>query len=277
MKYDIQDGVLLKARPTTPLEQVATIPPHVTVIGEGAFEGCALLNIIYLPAKLTEIRAHAFQWCFGLEHLVTRKSESHFYLPERLTAIGEEAFTGCSKMRQLSLPASLEKLGRHAVKKCPNLESIYLIRPENYLRLEIPYYLLWEQRRTELFLDIAFGRFDGAETIEELLLIAKIFAAQTFAGYPGKMLTEIWLASHAELFFSPLVDSGLLKNLQERDRDTLLNVLRSERIRKHIPQSCLEALIVFANEQQDYELQLSLMDCKKEFDSLPEIKKRFQL
>ena len=64
----------------------------ITVIGEGAFSGCASLKSIILPDTLKEIGDSAFEECESLES---------FTVPKNTETIGVNVFTGCKNLKEL--------------------------------------------------------------------------------------------------------------------------------------------------------------------------------
>lgn len=89
------------------------IPPSVTVIGEGAFEGCAALEAAALPPSLEELGARAFA-CTGLREV---------RFPDGVTVIGACAFEGCTELKRVFYPEALERIGDRAFCGCTELES----------------------------------------------------------------------------------------------------------------------------------------------------------
>ena len=84
-----------------------TVPPSfnglpVTVIGEGAFQGCYSLNEITLPDTITSINANAFYSCDRLYSIE---------LPSSLTSIGSNAFYGCMAFTEIEIPSSVTSIG----------------------------------------------------------------------------------------------------------------------------------------------------------------------
>lgn len=69
-------------------------------LGAGAFENCAALTSLALPAKLTAIPARLLYGCDSLVKLS---------LPGTVAAIGDSAFSGCRFIEQLELPAGLQQ------------------------------------------------------------------------------------------------------------------------------------------------------------------------
>ena len=137
----------------TKITQV-NLPASLKTIAARAFAGCANLatltvdaasmhlssedNIIYdfnktkllcrapnvtqvtFPATLTEIAEGAFTNCTGL-------TQVDFSQCTGLTTIGESAFYGCTGLTSLSLPASLERLGKSAFRDCTEITGTVAI------------------------------------------------------------------------------------------------------------------------------------------------------
>jgi len=85
-----------------------TLPPGVTRIGKGAFEG-TILTEIQIPGGVRQVTASLFKDCVALTTVT---------LPAKLVEIGDGAFEGCVAMTQIELPVSLETLGRRAFAEC---------------------------------------------------------------------------------------------------------------------------------------------------------------
>jgi len=62
-------------------------------IGEGAFENCSLLSVLYLADTLTTIGSRAFKGCSSLKSLT---------IPEEVTSIGSKAFAECSQLSSVT-------------------------------------------------------------------------------------------------------------------------------------------------------------------------------
>lgn len=91
------------------------IPENVTVIGENAFYGSGIKNVI-LPSNVTTIEEWAFYSCGELESI---------NLSENLQYIDECAFSLCSKLSRITLPSTLKSIGKRAFSSCSKLYSIY--------------------------------------------------------------------------------------------------------------------------------------------------------
>lgn len=73
----------------------------VTDIGPFAFQGCANLTEVVLPALVTNIGESAFRDCSGLDAIK---------FPNGLVSIGKNAFRECESLQSLNFPSSLHIL-----------------------------------------------------------------------------------------------------------------------------------------------------------------------
>jgi hypothetical protein len=93
------------------IEQVV-IPDTVTEIRGYAFSECDRLRSISLPAGITEIAPHTFRECKAMETID---------LPEGIKTIGERAFDGCGSLISLEIPDSTTDIGEYAFDGCFDL------------------------------------------------------------------------------------------------------------------------------------------------------------
>ena len=84
-------------------------------IGVEAFSDCFDIEIVDLPATVTEIGNEAFLMC---EHL---KSVT---LPSGLKIMGERAFAHCDALENVEIPNGVETLGWYAFSECEKLKSV---------------------------------------------------------------------------------------------------------------------------------------------------------
>lgn len=94
--------------------EAVELPPSVTVIGNGAFQGCTSLTAFAAP-NLTTIGAEAFRGCTAL---------TEFVAPEKVTSIGANAFQGCSALKKAVLPDGLRKLSDALFLNCTALTEV---------------------------------------------------------------------------------------------------------------------------------------------------------
>ena len=74
-------------------------------IGDGAFQNCAALTNVVLPAGLTEIGSYLFRGCTELQAVT---------VPETVERIGRYAFSYCGKLGSVILPEKITEVGTEA-------------------------------------------------------------------------------------------------------------------------------------------------------------------
>ena len=84
--------------------QKITIPHSVSVIEDGAFNGCKYMTSVRMSNRVTEIGKDAFR----------ETALSQLTLPETLKTIGQRAFYSCKKLSTVVLPEGLETIGKQA-------------------------------------------------------------------------------------------------------------------------------------------------------------------
>ena len=95
-----------------------TIPSHVRVIGDFAFDGCyELNNIIFTEGQLERIGAHAFSLCTSLQQVE---------LPSTVTELGESAFYYCISLARVNIPDGVREICPTTFASCTELQSIYI-------------------------------------------------------------------------------------------------------------------------------------------------------
>lgn len=89
--------------------QTVYIPQSVRYIGESAFEGGNVTNVVLFAggSELNYIGDAAFKDCNKLATI-------DLSLASDLAEIGERAFSGCSVLREINIPAALKTLGKYA-------------------------------------------------------------------------------------------------------------------------------------------------------------------
>lgn len=85
------------------------IPSNVTEIGNGAFEGCTVLESIEIPASVTKIGDGAFMGCTSLETIT---------IPNNVTAIGDWTFAFCMPLHCITIPKSVQSISMNAFSGC---------------------------------------------------------------------------------------------------------------------------------------------------------------
>ena len=137
---EVVNDVLKKVEDQDIINGTFTIQEGITTIGNGAFEGCKLLESITLPKNITMIGEESFSGCSSLKNItlpenITTIGIATFYdcsslesitLPESITTIGEFAFSGCSSLKNITLPESITKIEDRTFRGCKSLENIII-------------------------------------------------------------------------------------------------------------------------------------------------------
>ena len=108
--FIIKAGVLEKYNGESP---VVTIPDSVKEIGENAFKGLKIEQVI-IPNGMSSIGSHAFSDCTCLTSIT---------IPDSVTSI-DYAFNGCTSLTSITIPNSVTSIGSHAFSDCTSLTSI---------------------------------------------------------------------------------------------------------------------------------------------------------
>ena len=133
------------------LSQV-TIPDGVTSIGKNAFSGCTLIKQLSIPKSVKTIGDPAFYGCSSLQAFSVDKDNEYFFadsngvlfdkdqktlncfppalsenytVPDGVIKIAE-GFYGCTKLKSVTLPDTLEELGNRAFYNCSGLQHVVL-------------------------------------------------------------------------------------------------------------------------------------------------------
>jgi hypothetical protein len=121
--YSSDAGVLFNKTRTALVQYPAgrsgsyAVPGGVTVVGHGAFEGCANLSVLQCPDGLVSIGPSAFEGCRSLLSV---------FLPESVTSIGIRAFADCNELAAVSLPPMLSTVPEQLFWGCGRLRSVTL-------------------------------------------------------------------------------------------------------------------------------------------------------
>ena len=117
-----------------------SIPKTVTKIGDNAFAFCEELPTIFIPASVTNIGVGVFGGCYALTSIVVDVNNTAylsfegvlysqdktlisfpngskptmFNIPTGTISIGERAFEYCRDVQSLSIPSTLQSIGRYA-------------------------------------------------------------------------------------------------------------------------------------------------------------------
>ena len=93
------------------------LPAATRIIGQRAFEGCAMLGSVVMPPTVTAIGRHAFAGCRSLAGIALSKA---------LTDIGTCAFIGCTALTDITLPQGIRTIRSNTFGECAALSRLTL-------------------------------------------------------------------------------------------------------------------------------------------------------
>lgn len=97
------------------------------VIEDRAFSYCSNLRKLVLPTSLSRINSEAFAYCYSLSDIDFAEGIEENSLGEiGLTSIGYGAFQGCSRLKDLKMPTTLQRIERYAFNGCSNLNEVHV-------------------------------------------------------------------------------------------------------------------------------------------------------
>ena len=114
------------------------ISSNVTIIQDSAFEGCSSLSEINIPSGITILGSYAFSGC-GIENVsipeglkLKYSEEGLFKDCKKLTRVNlpadfelhSETFSGCTNLREITIPEITKTLYDELFKDCSSLEHI---------------------------------------------------------------------------------------------------------------------------------------------------------
>lgn len=124
--------------------RTVNIPPSITSIGTDVFRDCSSLEYIKIPSLVTELGSYSFQWCSALKTVEFEENSQLTTLGEYaftnclqlvninlsdtiLTSLKNGVFSSCSKITEITLPATVTTIGRSCFDWCSALKSITIL------------------------------------------------------------------------------------------------------------------------------------------------------
>jgi hypothetical protein len=123
------------------------IPNSVTIIGNGAFNGCVNLTSIKIPSSVTSIGNFAFRNCKNLKSIEIPNSVIEIEMSafegcrslvsinisNNVTSIDFATFYGCNGLTNIDIPNSVYRIGYAAFFGCTSLTSIKMPNSVNII------------------------------------------------------------------------------------------------------------------------------------------------
>ncbi|MBQ2810333.1 MAG: leucine-rich repeat domain-containing protein [Clostridia bacterium] len=125
-----KDGKTLLLYPRNKSNTSFTIPSGVTVIGNGAFNGCTLLTSITISNGVAEIQEGAFRNCRNITSIT---------IPSSVTKIGNYAFDMCSNLTTLTIGSGVKKIGKGIINNCYGLTGVKFVSTSGWYYSNVEY------------------------------------------------------------------------------------------------------------------------------------------
>ena len=125
VEFDVRKSVLWYTKDSV----YVTVPEGVDDIAPYAFAKHEKMTHIVLPAGIKRIGKKAFMGCselVGMSMTAADGNISEFNIPYGTLVIEDSAFIGCTAIRNVNFPITLEAIGRYAFASGMNLKSVYI-------------------------------------------------------------------------------------------------------------------------------------------------------
>lgn len=123
---------------------------HIESIGDSAFLYCTALESVTVSDRLETIANWAFAQCASLENISLDRVT-------KLREIGDYGFTGCSMLRQITIPEGVERIGILAFYECSRLTSVTIPETVQTVDYAAFNYTPWYQESVEDYLIVGDG------------------------------------------------------------------------------------------------------------------------
>ena len=154
-----------------------SIPQLVEEINEGTFTGCEYLVDVKILGSLKTIKG--FAGCSNLKKI---------NIPSSVETIGGSAFSGCTSLNEIEFPDSLLEIGNNAFYNCKAIESMDLPKSVKTIGYQC-FYGCDSLKRVNIYHNISTiteDAFSGCSNLKEVHLKKAIipnFRRQTASGY----------------------------------------------------------------------------------------------
>ena len=226
-----------------------TIPNSVTSIGNGTFFKCKNLKTITLSKNLKNIAKSLFDGCESLTSLI---------IPEGVTNIGDMAFFCCKSLQNLYIPESVVSIGKDVFYKCTSLKHVQYGK----IQLNLKHHVTIDAQ-IQFICEKDYSVQMESEVKDDILTqmyILNMDAERIYSLFRGRSIQ--WI--------NFIIQKNYIKAIEK--------ILTSG---EFITKQNIDNFILYAIEQQKYEIQVLLMDYKTKrhwYDDMQTtIQKKFNL
>ena len=224
----------------TGLEYVV-IPSTITETGREIFAGCEHLERVIFSGEIKEIYQRMFENCISLKQIC---------IPEGTERISSYAFSGCKALTDITFPESLISVSYTAFTLCHALQSLHWHNLDFSVKSLCSMQALSAPYETIPNISTAFLSLRRSDILhdEKVITIYQYLFWQYLQSPEKKQLTE-YIHENLDYMFCSLIavkDQNLIQKLLEQEM-----LFTKQKIQK---------FILFANEEQAYEIQMLLSE-----------------
>lgn len=154
-------------------------------LGRNAFENCAGITKVTLPAGVTEIPDKAFNGCTALTEI---------NVPDGVTYIGDFAFKDCVSLKKINIPEGMSYLGDSAFAGCTSLTEV-VIPDVKSIGMQTFSGCTALTAATVKCKSVMSGMFNGCASLKTVILSEGVTSIEGTAFKDCVALTEITLPS----------------------------------------------------------------------------------
>ena len=152
----------------TNLKKVVS-PEGLTNISSCAFEKCSLLEEVYIPSTVKEIKSQAFYECTNLKNVT---------LSDGLEVIGNSAFSNCQSLTSIEIPNTVNSIDSSAFSRCISIKTAVLSNTITY---------------------ISSGMFYGNSSLESITIPSSVLHINNSAFYDCIVLKTVNISADSNL------------------------------------------------------------------------------
>ena len=254
------------------------MPDSVNFIGDRTFDGCLSLTSVTIPDTVNRIGWGAFSntpwlenypddFVIGGKVLIKYKGkESILTIPDSVTCIGGSAFERCSSLISVIIPDSVTKIYNEAFYNCPNLTSV--IVPDSVTEMGTCVFSACSKLTSLTYCGVTFS-FSGTEMVHRDMILDMIkkhyFSMKINLDAKYAVIRSIFKNALKDEIINTYIKENFAEMFQylidRNDIETALAVIHSG---KFITSENIDEIIRYAIDKRRTEIQVLLMDYKRE-------------